>query len=135
MSLRKVRPGEPITAAMFNDLVDAVNRAQVRNVAGGGLEASVGPGGTVLRNALSALVPVAVYKTTTSITARSGATVGTGSAKPQQLSGNTLSDRSTATEAVKNILNKTVATSSYIIVVRALGVWWVVAVGDCGNLS
>lgn len=78
--------------------------------------------------------PAFVAKCTTSITARSGATYGTGSAKLQSDSGTAYVDDGDVV-AVKNNLNKTIASGAYITVVWALGQWRVVAVGDCANLS
>lgn len=47
MSLPRVRKGEPITATLWNQLVDAVNRGQLLHVAGA--EMKRGAFGTVLR--------------------------------------------------------------------------------------
>lgn len=75
-----------------------------------------------------------VAKATTSITARSGATYGTGSAKIQGDNGTAYVDDG-VTVTVKNTLNKTIASGSYVTCVWANKKWRVVAAGDCANLS
>jgi hypothetical protein len=77
---------------------------------------------------------VQIAKATTSITARSTATYGTGSAKIQSDSGTAFVDDG-STVVVKNMTDKTIASGAYVMVVRSLGKWWVAAVGSCDNLS
>lgn len=77
-----------------------------------------------------------VAKSTSSIGARSGATYGTGTVKLQADGGSSLSDFSpTTTFTAKNLLNKSIPTNNYVIVVRVGDSWWVVAVGDCSVLT
>lgn len=78
--------------------------------------------------------PAYVMKTTTTVTARSGATYGTGSAKLQVDTGTALADDA-ETVVVKNLTDKVVASGAYVVVAWALGQWWVVAVGSCANLT
>lgn len=79
-------------------------------------------------------VSVAIARATSTITARSGATVGHGDATFQSLAGYTLSDASTSLE-VLNIVNRTIASGAYLILVWVLGRWWVAVVGSCTDLS
>ena len=77
---------------------------------------------------------VVAYSTTT-IGARSGASYGTGTVKLQADGGSSLSDFSpTTTFTVKNLLNKPIASGSYVIVVKVGVSWWVVASGSCSDL-
>jgi hypothetical protein len=80
------------------------------------------------------VMPCQIAKATSSITARSSATYGSGSAKLQSDSGTALVDDGD-TITVKNMTDKTIASGAYVLVVWALGKWWVAAVGSCGNLS
>lgn len=65
----------------------------------------------------------------TSIAARSGATVNSGTVTIQSRSGSALSSAGTSV-AAWNITNKAVANGAYVIVAYASGDYWIVAVGD-----
>lgn len=81
------------------------------------------------------LTEAAVWvKTTSSITARSSATYGSGSAKIQTDSGTAFVDNG-ATITLKNGTDKTIASGSYVLAVWALGKWWAAVPGSCSNLS
>jgi hypothetical protein len=100
---------------------------------GGGYGYTTGQQWALVRlGAVASVVQIA--RTTTSITARSSATYGSGSAKIQSDSGTALVDDGT-TVTVKNMTDKTIASGAYVMIVRSLGKWWVAAVGSCGNLS
>jgi hypothetical protein len=73
-------------------------------------------------------------KTTSSVTARSSATYGTGSAKIQSDSGTAFVDDG-ATITVKNGTDKVIASGSFLMVTWALGHWWATVPGSCSNLS
>jgi hypothetical protein len=77
---------------------------------------------------------IQIAKSTSSITARSSATYGTGSAKIQSDSGTALVDDGD-TVTVKNMTDKTIASGAYVLIVKAIDLWWVAAVGSCDNLS
>jgi hypothetical protein len=93
------------------------------NQLGGGLGVLFGPSSAV-----------SIARADGSITARSGTTIGTGNANLSHASAGTLTEGTTAV-VVKNILNKTIANDSWLIVVRDPDWWWIVAVADCANLS
>jgi len=77
-----------------------------------------------------------VGKTTTSVGPRSGSSYGTGTVKLQTDGGTSLSDYSpTTTFTAKNLLNKTIASGSWVLCVRVGASWWLVAAGDCTDLS
>jgi hypothetical protein len=90
------------------------------------------PGG--LRGPRGGDISCEIAKATSSITARSTSTYGTGSAKIQSDSGTAFSDDG-ETVTVKNMTDKTIASGAYVLIVWALGKWWVAAVGSCDNLS
>jgi hypothetical protein len=83
----------------------------------------------------SGFLPV-VVKAYGAISARSGTTWGTGSAYSVDDSGATdLSDTATV-GAVRNLLNKTIASGTRCIAVpTAPDRWWIVAVDNCTTLS
>jgi len=90
-----------------------------------------GPG----RGARSASdVPGYVAKATSSVTARSGSTPGTGSATLHTFDGATLTADLTDIP-VWNITNQTIANGSWMIVLWASAAWWVVAVDQCDHLG
>lgn len=77
-----------------------------------------------------------VGKTATSVGPRSGSTYGTGTVKLQADGGTSLSDYSpTTTFTGKNLLNKTIASGAWVICVRVGTSWWIIAAGDCADLS
>jgi len=69
-----------------------------------------------------------------SIAARSGATVASGTVTIYGRSGSAISSSGT-TVAAWNVTNKTVSGGAYVVVAYASGDYWIVAVGDCANLS
>ncbi len=78
---------------------------------------------------------IRIGKASGSISARSGSTYGTGTWTPQDDSGSALSNGGDPNQACKNLLDKTIATNSYLIVGWDGASWWVLAVGTCSNLS
>lgn len=87
-SLRKVKPGDPITAAMWNELIDALNQADINVGQSRGLEIQQGPQGTALR--VSDRQDEFLCVADGNISARSGSTPGTGNVKLVTLDGTTL---------------------------------------------
>lgn len=81
-------------------------------------------------------VPACLAKSTTIIGPRSGGTYGTGSIRFQQDTGTALADdTSQPITTVKNMVDKTIASGAYVLVVWALGSWWVAIPGSCTDLS
>jgi hypothetical protein len=78
--LKKVKPGEPITAAAWNELVDLIQRAQIILGPDSGLDGMPGPRGFAIKarkDNNGGFLAVADGN----ITARSGTTLGKGKAK------------------------------------------------------
>lgn len=73
-------------------------------------------------------------KTTSTISARSGATYGSGSAKLQSDSGTAFVDDG-ITVTLYNGTDKTIASGAYILAIFTLGKWWAGVPGSCSNLS
>lgn len=70
------------------------------------------------------------------ILARSGTTVHSGDVSPLVRTSSTIGDDPDLTSFTAwNLVNKKIAASSYVFVVWGSGDWWIVAVGDCVNLS
>lgn len=83
-----------------------------------------------------ALIPTSLAKSTGIISARSGTTVGSGNADLWYLpDGSTTLTAGPTSITAYNLLNKQIASGSYLVVVWLSGRWLVVAVGDCANLS
>lgn len=76
-----------------------------------------------------------VAKTTTGVSARSGATYGTGTIIFQVDDGTSLSDDGIDTYDVKNVTDNVIASAAYVLVIWAQGAWWVAVPGSCSNLS
>lgn len=77
-----------------------------------------------------------IAKATTSISARSGATYGTGTIQIQKDTGSALADdTSQPTMGVKNLTKFAIDSGSYLFVGWALGSWWVLVPDDCDHLT
>ena len=130
--LQRLRPGQPLTAQHYNALCDAIEQNWVDVPEAGPLSVVRGAGGVVLSLVMPWLVVLG--KTSTSVAARSGTTVSSGTADIYRLASTTLTAY-TGSRTVYNLLNKTIASGSYVIAVRIWKDYWVVAVDDCTHLS
>ena len=80
------------------------------------------------------MLPSAWFKTTSSVSARSSATYGSGSAKMQGDSGTAFLDNG-ITVTLYNGTDKVIASGAYVLAVFAMGKWWAAVPGSCSNLS
>jgi hypothetical protein len=75
----------------------------------------------------------------TAITARSGTTLGSGTARILNSSTSTLAEitgEPTETKTVKNLTDKQIAVDSYVMIDDDKnGDWWAILPGSCSNLS
>lgn len=133
-SFPRIQDGEAIQPWHFNILYSEVER--FRKMRGSGLIA--------IQNADGHLPPLItlggitmgkIGKASGSIGARSGATYGTGLFRIQDDSGTGLTDGENIPYPCKNLLNKQIASGAYMKLDWVDESWWVVAVGDCANLS
>ena len=131
-SLPRLFVRKPIPAKTVNAAADATERSRVLPGVGSGLEVKQLPNGLAVRSLLGTLTILG--QASGSITARSGTTAGSGTANLYYLSGTTLTAWS-GSRTVYNLLNKTIASGSYIIAVLIGKDYWVVAVDDCTHLS
>lgn len=77
-----------------------------------------------------------IAKATTTITARSGSSYGTGTVQLQRDTGSALADdTSQPTFTAKNLFNKAITIGSYVGLDWKLGSWWVDIPDDCDHLS
>lgn len=90
-ALKKVRPGDPITAENWNALVETVQRNDLRTTSGSGLSIQKTSSGTTLQ-VVSSGGKGQIGKTSSTISARSSTTAGSGTVTPQSFDGTDLAD-------------------------------------------
>lgn len=90
-ALKKVRPGDPITAENWNTLVETVQRNDLRTTSGSGLSIQKTSSGTTLQ-VVSSGGKGQIGKTSSTISARSSTTAGSGTVTPQSFDGTDLAD-------------------------------------------
>lgn len=105
-----------------------LGRARIQPDACVGITVNELPGGVQLLAGVGGMT-VALVHTTSSITARSGTTPGTGSAKVVNWNGTALSDGSTIT--LRNVSGTAGATGKYGLAVQLSNVWWLLTL-ECG---
>lgn len=124
-TLKRFRKGDALTSAKLNELVDAINQNQV--TAGPGLKAFVSTAGTYLCGIRPARGQVAY--TTSSITARSGTTAGSGTATLQFLSSTTITTTGIPDVTAYSYSATAIASGKYCWVQQDTnGTWWVISV-------
>lgn len=126
-ALRKVRPGDPVSAAAWNEMVEMVTRNDIRAGNIGGLNVQKTAFGTVL--SLATRPGMLLAKTSSSIGARSGTTAGSGTATPQYLSGTTLGDDGQDLTVYSFSAAAAIDSGKYCWIAQdRAGTWWVIAV-------
>lgn len=128
--LPRVRAGDPLSAAAWNALVDALNRNRLLLGQDSGIDAQYTPFGTALR-ATAGGQAMTLALTSSAITARSGTTAGTGTATPKKFDGTTISSTGEADLTVYNFSAATGGIASGLYVWLAAdpdGYYWVTSV-------
>lgn len=116
------KPGDPITAAMWNELVAHINRQRLLLGQGCGLAAQTLPSGTMLRVTGAPGGPdLIIAKTSAGVAARVGTAPGSGTATPQVFDGVNLAADSVDDVAVYNYATTSIASGKYC------------AICDCGD--
>lgn len=91
-ALKKVRPGDPITAENWNALIEMVQRNDLRTTSGSGLSIVKTSMGTTLQVVSAGLGQGRIGKTSSTISARSSTAAGSGTVTPQSFDGTDLAD-------------------------------------------
>ncbi len=123
--LKRVKPGDPITAAMWNALCDTIE-SQALTVAAP-LTMRVSPLGTMLSTLPGTELQLAKTKGS-GIAARSGTTLGSATVDLWSIgTGDTIVDVG-RTETAKNFSGTAIASSKYVIIAEWLDKWIVISV-------
>ncbi len=126
-----VGPGKPIRADHITAIYDALDRLDFGVAAP--LQLNKSAGKTVISLGLGD--SGIIGRVAVDISAATSSGYGTGNVIPMVDNGTSLID-SAGLVPVKNLLDKRIVhgTTSWVVCVRALGSYWVVAVFDCGML-
>ncbi len=125
MKLKRVKPGDPITAIMWNSLCDAIERQEITVTAP--LAIQSGPQGTVL--SLASGGDMRLAKTDGSgLTGRSGTTMGTGNINFYSSDSAGVLAAIGNTEVAKTFSATAIPANKYCLVVWVDGLWIVAAV-------
>ena len=126
--LQKVRPGDPINASDWNALIEMVLRNDIKVSAGCGLNISKTSNGTLI--SVPPRYNQRLAKTSSTISARSGTTAGTGTVTPQKFDGTTIADSGYPDITVYLFSSSaSIASGKYCWIAQDLdGYWWITAV-------
>lgn len=131
-NLRKQTPGRYVSASLINEAVRAVERSRPTAAPGSGVALAQTPNGFAVR----AVGEVAAdFLTTSSVTKRSGATLGHGTARLQRIINGAYVDAGPEITVYSKWTDKAVNSGAYVTCLQIDGVWEVVDVDDCGNLT
>jgi len=119
----KNRAGDMVSAAALNEFRREMRRNRVKPQPG--TQSYQSPGGLLLQ-AKAAGVGIAIVKTTSTITARSSTTPGTGSATLVTWNGTALGTGATIT--LRHISATSAASGKYGFAVLLFGIYWLVSV-------
>jgi hypothetical protein len=130
-----VKDGDEITDDLWNGLVRFVLRNRIDLGSSSGIGGSRGESGTALFVASAGGEATLAKLGASTIAARSSTTVHSGTVTFVTIVSGTLTTGS-VTVTAWNLLNKTIAASSYVTCVyTASGDWVIVAIDDCTHLS
>lgn len=125
-AIRRVRPGDPITAEDWNELVDAVRRNEIQESTACGLSIQKTPDGTLVRLGSSRLGRPAV--TSSTITARSGTTPGTGTVTPLWYNGSALANDGSDLTVLFYSASASIGSGKYCWIQQdQRGIWWLIS--------
>lgn len=126
---QKVRRGDPITAEEWNKLVDLVVRNEIRPSLSSGLDIQKAAFGTSLR-VVGQLRQRLAY-TSSTITARSGTTPGTGTVTPQRYDGSSLASDGQDLTVYSFSASASIASGKYCWIEQDPGGYWWVTAAEC----
>ncbi len=129
-NLPRVKEGDPISAGLWNQLVDFVMRNRITFGQACGLEVQETPRGTLVRASRKWEIGY-VAKTTSTITARSGSTAGSGTVQLQDFDGTSYSDAAESPLTVYLFSATSISSGKYCWVAPDPGGWWHVVSVEC----
>ena len=123
---KKVRKGDPILARDWNILLDVVRENDIRE-GQGGINVKKGYTGTTLSFTGTTRQQLAL--TSSTITARSGTTAGSGTVTPQTFDGTSISGAGQDVTVYLFSASASIASGKYCWIDQdAGGYWWIIAV-------